>query len=138
VIGREGGARTAKGREAMLELAQLYIYEGSERRELAPPMLDAVTLKQDPPSAARAQYLLGEYYYRKGELAAASQAFLTAASMNPADADGTASALYRGAEMLALANRTADVREVVARLERYFPGSLWTTEARKLLEGGAQ
>jgi TolA-binding protein len=138
VIGREGGARTSKGREAMLELAQLYIYEGSERRELAPPMLDAVTLKQDPPSAARAQYLLGEYYYRKGELAAASQAFLTAASMNPADADGTASALYRGAEMLALANRTADVREVVARLERYFPGSLWTAEARKLLEGGAQ
>jgi tetratricopeptide (TPR) repeat protein len=138
VIGREGGARTAKGREAMLELAQLYIYEGSERRELALPMLDAVTLKQEPASAARAQYLLGEYYYRKGELAGASQAFLTAAALNPADADGTASALYRAAEMLSLAGRTADVREVVARLERYFPGSLWTAEARKLLEGGAQ
>jgi TolA-binding protein len=138
VIGREGGARTAKGREAMLELAQLYIYEGSDRRELAPPMLDAVTAKQEPSSAARAQYLLGEYYYRKGELAGAAQAFLTAAAMNPADADATASALYRAAEMLSLAGRTADVREVVARLERYFPGSLWTTEARKLLEGGAQ
>ena len=136
VIGREGGARTAKGREAMLELAQLYIYEGSNRLELAPPMLDAVTAKQEPASAARAQYLLGEYYYRKGELAGAAQSFLAAASMNPADADGTASSLYRAAEMLSLAGRTADLREVAARLERYFPGSQWTAEARKLLEGG--
>jgi TolA-binding protein len=138
VIGREGGARTARGREAMLELAQLYIYEGSNRLELAPPMLDAVTLKQEPASAARAQYLLGEYYYRKKELAGAAQAFLTAAAMNPDDADGTASALYRAAEMLALAGSTADAREVVARLERYFPGSQWTAEARKLLQGGAR
>jgi TolA-binding protein len=136
IIGREGGARTAKGREAMLELAQLYIYEGSSRLELAPPMLDAVTVKQEPASAARAQYLLGEYYFRKRELAAASQVFLTAAAMNPADADGTAAALYRAAESLSLAGRTADAREVVARLERYFPGSQWTAEARKLLEGG--
>jgi TolA-binding protein len=138
VIGREGGARTAKGREAMLELAQLYIYEGSRRLELAPPMLDAVTAKQEPASAARAQYLLGEYFYRKGELAGASQAFLTAAAMNPADADRTAASLYRAAEMMSLAGRAADVREVAARLERFFPGSQWTVEARKLLEGGAQ
>jgi tetratricopeptide (TPR) repeat protein len=138
VIGREGGARTAKGREAMLELAQLYIYEGSSRLELAPPMLDAVTAKQEPASVAQAQYLLGEYYYRKGELAGAAQAFLTAAAMNPADADRTAASLYRAAEMMSLAGRTADVRELAARLERYFPGSQWTAEARKLLEGGAQ
>ena len=138
VIGREGGARTPKGREAMLELAQLYIYEGSSRLELALPMLDAVTLKQEPASAARAQYLLGEYYYRKGELAGASQAFLGAAAMNPADADGTAAAIYRAAEMASLAGRAADVRELSARLERFFPGSQWTAEARKLLEGGAQ
>jgi TolA-binding protein len=136
VIGREGGARTAKGREAMLELAQLYIYEGSNRLELAPPMLDAVTLKQEPASAARAQYLLGEYYYRKGQLDAASQVFLAAAALNPGDADRTAASLYRAAEMLALSGRTADVREVAARLERYFPGSPWTAEVRKLLEGG--
>ncbi len=138
VIGREGGARTAKGRQAMLELAQLYIYEGSSRLELAPPMLDAVTAKQEPASAASAQYLLGEYYYRKGELSGASQAFLTAAAMNPADADRTAASLYRAAEMLALAGRTADAREVAGRLERFFPGSQWTAEVRKLLEGGAQ
>jgi hypothetical protein len=58
--------------------------------------------------------------------------------MNPADADGTAAALYRAAEMLSLEGRTADVREVAARLERYFPDSQWTAEARKLLEGGAR
>jgi TolA-binding protein len=138
VIGREGGARTAKGREAMLELAQLYIYEGSSRLELAPPMLDAVTLKQEPASAARAQYLLGEYYYRKKQLAAASQCFLTAAALNPGDADRTAASLYRAAEMMNLAGRPADVREITGRLERFFPGSQWTVEARKFLEGGAQ
>jgi len=82
--------------------------------------------------------LLGEYYYRKGQLAGASQAFLTAAAMNPADSDRTAASLYRAAEMLSLAGRTADVREVAARLQRFFPGSQWTAEARKLLEGGAQ
>ncbi len=137
VIGREGGARTAKGREAMLELAQLYIYEGSKRLELAPPMLDAVTLKQEPASAARAQYLLGEYYYRKGELAGASQAFLTAAAMNPADADRTAASLYRAAEM-----RTwRAARPTCARWPRawnVFSRLPVDREARKLLEGGAQ
>jgi hypothetical protein len=40
--------------------------------------------------------------------------------------------------MASLAGRAADVRELSARLERFFPGSQWTAEARKLLEGAAQ
>jgi hypothetical protein len=38
--------------------------------------------------------------------------------------------------MMKLAGRTRDVQELVGRLERYFPGSQWTAEARRLLEGG--
>jgi TolA-binding protein len=137
-IGKEGGARTEKGREAMIELAQLYIYEGGDRLELAPPMLQAVVDRQDPATAARAQYSLGEYYYRKGDTARAAQEFLKAASANPQDADRTAASLFRAAEMMKLAGRGSDVRELVGRLERYFPGSQWTTEARRLLEGGVR
>jgi TolA-binding protein len=137
-IGREGGARTEKGREAMLELAQLYIYEGSSRMELALPMLQAVAEKQEPASAARAQYLIGEYQFRKRDLPAAARSFLKAATLNPSDKDRTAAALYRAAEMMSLAKRDADVRELVARLEKFFPGSQWTLEARKFLKGGAQ
>jgi TolA-binding protein len=135
-IGKEGGARTAKGREAMLELAQLYIYEGESRLELAPPMLQSVVDRQDPATSARAQYLLGEYYYRKGNTLQAAQEFLKAAASNPQDADRTAASLLRAAEMMKLAGRSRDVRELVGRLEQHFPGSQWTAEARRLLEGG--
>ena len=137
VIGREGGSRTGKGREAMIELSQLYIFEGSSRLELAPPMLQAVVDKQEPATAARAQFLLGEYHYRKGDPATAAQAFLKAAALNTPDADRTAASLYRAAEMMSLAGRTQEVRELAARLERFFPGSQWTLEVRKLVEGGA-
>jgi TolA-binding protein len=136
VIGKEGGARTAKGREAMIELAQLYIYEGQSRLELALPMLQAVVDRQDPPTAAWAQYLIGEYHFRKGNTAQAAQEFLKAASANPQDADRTAASLLRAAEMMKLAGRSRDVRELVGRLEQYFPGSQWTAEGRRLLEGG--
>jgi TolA-binding protein len=137
-IGKEGGARTAKGREAMIELAQLYIYEGQNRLELALPMLQAVVDRQDPATAGRAQYLIGEYYYRKNNTAQAAQEFLKAAAANPQDADRTAASLLRAAEMMKLAGRGKDVRELVARLEKYFPGSQWTVEARRLLEGAKQ
>ena len=137
-IGREGGAQSAKGRQAMIELAQLYIYEGSSRLELAPPMLQAVADKKEPATAARAQFLLGEYYFRKRDPARAAQEFLKAAVLNPQDADRTAASLYRAAEMMKLAGRAQDVRDLVTRLEKFFPGSQWTAEARKLQEGGAQ
>jgi TolA-binding protein len=138
VIGKEGGARTVKGREALIELAKLYIYEGQNRLELALPMLQAVVDRQDQATAGRAQYLIGEYYFRKGNTAQAAQEFLKAASANPQDADRTAASLLRAAEMMKLAGRGKDVRELVARLEQYFPGSQWTAEARRLLEGGKQ
>jgi TolA-binding protein len=138
VIGKEGGARTAKGREAMIELAQIYIYEGENRLEMALPMLQAVVAREDPATTGRAQYLIGEYYYRKGNTALAAQEYLKAAAANPQDADRTASSLLRAAEMMKLAGRSKDVRELVARLEKYFPGSQWTAEARRLLEGGKQ
>jgi TolA-binding protein len=136
IIGREGGAETAKGREAMIELARLYIYEGSRRMELAFQMLQKVVDKGETVTAAQAQFLIGEYYYRKADPVQAAREFLKAGYLDPNDPDQMAASIYRAAEMMHLAGKTADVRELVGRLEQHFPDSEWTAEARKLLEGG--
>jgi tetratricopeptide (TPR) repeat protein len=136
IIGREGGARTAKGRDAMIELARIYIYEGGKRMDLAQEMLQSVLEKNDLVTAAQAQYLIGEYYYRKSEPIQAAREFLKVVSINPQDRDLMAVSIYRAAEMMHLAGKPRDVRELVQRLEQYFPDSQWTEEANKLLGGG--
>jgi TolA-binding protein len=136
IIGAEGGARTAKGREAMIELSRLYIYEGSRRMGLALEMLQKVVDRGEPVTAAQAQFLIGEYYYRKSEPVQAAREFLQAGYLNPDDPDQLAASIYRAAEMMYLAGNMTDVRELVGRLEQHFAGSQWTEEAKKLLEGG--
>ncbi len=137
-IGQEGGAATARGREAMLALSRLYIYEQTGKMDLAYQMLRSVVekKKEDSAAAAQAQYLIGEYHYRKGDLVQAAQDFLEAAYLNPADQDRMAASIYRAAEMMVQAGRRGDAQELVARLEEHFPDSQWTVEGRKLLQGG--
>jgi TolA-binding protein len=135
IIGREGGARTAKGRDAMIELARMYIYEGT-RLELAQEMLLSILKKDDTVTAGQAQYMIGEFYYRKSEPVQAAKEFLKVVSINPQNSDLMAVSIYRAAEMMHLAGKQRDVRELVQRLEQYFPDSQWTEEANKLLEGG--
>ena len=136
IIGAEGGAKTAKGREAMIELARLYIYEGSRRMDMALEMLQKVVDRGEPVTASQAQFLIGEYYYRRSEPVQAAREFLKAGYLNPDDADQMAASIFRAAEMMYLAGNMTDVRELVGRLEQHFPGSPWTGEAKKLLEGG--
>jgi TolA-binding protein len=136
IIGAEGGATTAKGREAMIELSRLYIYEGSRRMDLALEMLQKVVDRGEPVTASQAQFLIGEYYYRKSEPVQAAREFLKAGYLNPDDPDQMAASIFRAAEMMFLAGNLTDVRELVGRLEQHFPGSQWTEEAKKLLEGG--
>jgi TolA-binding protein len=136
IIGAEGGAATAKGREAMIELSRLYIYEGSRRMDLALEMLQEVVDRGEPVTASQAQFLIGEYYYRKSQPVEAAREFLKAGYLNPDDPDQMAAAIFRAAEMMSLAGNMADVRELVGRLEQHFADSQWTEEARKLLPGG--
>ena len=136
IIGTEGGATTAKGREAMIELSRLYIYEGSRRMDLALEMLQKVVARGEPVTASQAQFLIGEYYYRKSEPVKAARQFLEAGYLNPEDTDQMAAGIFRAAEMMYLAGNMTDVRELIGRLEQHFPGSQWTEEAKKLLEGG--
>jgi len=136
IIGAEGGANTAKGREAMIELSRLYIYEGSRRMDLALEMLQKVVDRGEAVTASQAQFLIGEYYYRRSEPVQAAREFLKAGYLNPDDPDQMAASIFRAAEMMDLAGNTTDVRELVGRLEQHFPDSQWTEEAKKLLEGG--
>ena len=100
-------------------------------------MLLPVVKEGDPRGAPQAQMLIGEYFYRKGDLAEAARQFLAAALIPGADAQAAASAIYRAAEMMQLAKKADEVAALVKRLETGFPDSPWTVKARQL-QGAAQ
>jgi TolA-binding protein len=134
VIAREAGD---KKRQATIELARLYIYGGDQRAETGYRMLVPLVKEGDVRSAPQAQMLIGEYFYRKGDLVEAARQFLAAALISGADSGTAAAAIYRAAEMMQLAKRPEEVAALVKRLESNFPDSTWTMKAR-LLEGAAQ
>jgi len=134
VIARETGDRK---RQATIDLARLYIYGGDRRADTGYRMLLPVVKEGDPQGAPQAQVLIGEYFYRKGDLAEAARQFLAAALLPKADPGVSAAAIYRAAEMMQMAKRPDEVAALVKRLEAGFPDSEWTVKAR-LLEGGAQ
>lgn len=127
--------RTATGtarREAQVELARLYVLSGEKKVEDGYRLALQVAAEKDPLPASRALAVAAEYLYRKGDLVAAAQKFLDAATIGASDAELAASSIYRAAEMMRLAERPEDVRELVRRLEERFPASPWTARARKL------
>jgi TolA-binding protein len=134
VIERNNRTGNKTGREAMIELARLYLNE-QEKFEQAYNLLTEVTAyTDDKETHADAQYLTGEYYFKNNEYISAGNEFLKAAVINPADRDLIASSLFRAAEMMKYAGMSSDVRALVKRLEDNFPNSQWTVEAQKLLE----
>jgi TolA-binding protein len=134
VIARETG--TAK-RQATIDLARLYIYSGDSRADAGYGMLLPVAKEGDPQGAPQAQMLIGEYFYRKGDLVEAARQFLAAALIPRTDPEVSASAIYRAAEMMQLAKKPDEVAALVKRLEAAFPDSQWLIKARRLA-GGAQ
>ena len=134
-ISREGGAGSRAGRDAMLELARLYISDDSSPTDLAFQMLQEIVATNDAVTTARGRFLLGEYYVRRGNPPSAVQEFLLAALANPADRDQVAESLYRAAEMTKLAGDVAQTRELARRLAESFPDSQWVDRAAELVEG---
>ena len=139
VITREGGAGSAAGRRAMIELSALYISMGGSDLKPAISMLRQVAEHKadDAEAAADAQFYIGEYYYRQNNFTEAVKAFITAAGINPADKDSSARALYRAADTAVLAGSRSDAVQLIQRLKNYYPGTEWAVEADKLL-GGAE
>jgi TolA-binding protein len=133
IIARETGDRK---RQATIDLARLYIYGGDRRAEAGYRMLLPVVKEGDPQASPQAQMLIGEYFYRKGDLVEAARQFLATAVIPKADPGVAAAALYRAAEMMQMGRRPDEVTALVKRLEAGFPDSPWTVKAR-LLQGGA-
>ncbi|HET6451785.1 MAG TPA: tetratricopeptide repeat protein [Spirochaetia bacterium] len=134
IISRETGD---KKRQATIDLARLYIYSGDSRADAGYRMLLPVVKEGDPQGAPQAQVLIGEYFYRKGDLAEAARQFLGAAVIGGVAPATAASAIYRAAEMMQMAKRPDDVAALVHRLETTFPDSDWTVKARLLLGGAS-
>ena len=135
IIGRDG-TETQEGREAILELARIYIFKSGSKQNLAPPFLDQLISAQevDPSTAAQAQYLYGEYYYRKNDLRRAANEFIKAISIYSEDRDLSAQALFRAAEMAKLSGNIDEAADLVKQIETSFPQSQWVEEGKKLLE----
>ena len=131
IIARESGDRK---RQATIDLARLYIF-GGDKAEGGYRMLLPVIKQGDPAAAPQAQVLVGEYFFRKGDLIEAARQFLAAALVPKVDAKVAAAALYRAAEMMQLAKRPEEVAALVKRLQTGFPDSEWTAKAL-LLKGG--
>jgi TolA-binding protein len=119
-------------REAQVELARLYVLSGEKKVEDGYRLALQVAAEKDALPSSRALAVAAEYWYRKGDLVEAARKFLEAAASGAADAELAASSIYRAAEMMRLAERPEDVRELVKRLEEKFPASPWTVRARKL------
>jgi TolA-binding protein len=139
-ISKDGGAESAAGRTEMIDLARIYLYGPSDKAHAALPLLDAVVGKWsvDPANAAQAQYYIGEYYYRKGDLPRAANEFLVASTLDTANHDLTAASMYRAAEAANASGNSSDARQLVGRIERMFPGTEWATEAKRILGGVSQ
>lgn len=133
-------AATEEGREAIIELSRLVIYESvaeSVNRRLVLPLLRETAGRKDeaPEQAAEAQFLIGEWYHQQEEYEDAAEAFLEAAGVYPQDRDLSAQSLYRAvASYRQRGNRTAEIREIVETMQDEFPGSEWTAEAESVLE----
>lgn len=134
-ISTQGGVQTREGREAMVELSRFYIFEDEGKIERAFQMLSQVVdHKHDPVTAAQAQFLLGEYYEKKGEYTEAGKEFFKASLKETEDADFRAYSIYRAALSMKRVGKSREIQELVSRLEKNYPQSEWTQKGKKLLE----
>ncbi|HUZ17376.1 MAG TPA: tetratricopeptide repeat protein [Spirochaetia bacterium] len=133
-IGKDNGAETAKGRAAMIALSRLYIYKAGGRMGEALPLLQDVVAKKATAQAdaAQAQYLIGEYYYRAGDLSRAANEFLIASTIDTKNADLTAASMFRAAQIAKASGNASDALLLAQRIQKQFPGTEWAVEAAKL------
>jgi len=141
-IENSGGENSDAGRQAIIELARLAIYEDTATgidTGTVIPMLEAVAehVEDAPAYAAQSLFLLGEYHSRQNEFAKAAERYLQAAAASASDRDLAALSIYRAAEMYSTQGLTEETQTLLHRLEEDFPGSQWLEEARGL-QGGSR
>jgi len=149
VLNRENGTATARGRAAALELARFYLTE-SAQREAGAALADEVIARrrEDPGAAAEAYLLKGDYYTQLEVWAGGAEAYLAAADAAAAAPPGARSgqnrsvrddlapeALFKAARSRLRDDKRNSAAELAATLRRLYPGSSWTSQAERLLEG---
>jgi len=128
------GTETKEGREAMLGIASLYLERGGKYLERAFELLGRVLQHEDRKTAARAQYLIGDYYSKKGDALAAARAYFRASLIYTADREFVARSLYKSAENMKKAGRQKEARDLLVKLIETFPDLEWADKAKKLLK----
>jgi TolA-binding protein len=134
-VEREGGKNTRTGRLAMLDLAAYYLDDPAKLEAGLSLILTVNAITSDKITQAKAQYLLGDYYALKKDYVRAGNEYVKAAVIDTSDREQMAKAIYQSARMMKLSGDAASVKELVGRLTKSFPGSRWTAEGKKLLEG---
>lgn len=133
-----GGVDTRDGRDAMLELARIYVFDVDQPKALALAMLtDVAGFRDDPETAAQAEFLAGEYYRRTGDPVSATDHYLEAALLAESDRELVARSMLRAAEVLLVIGRRAEAGGLVERLQESFPDSDWARQAAALLRGAS-
>lgn len=134
-INKENRTKTLAGRQALSNLARLYLFEDGRRLEESRSLLLEILSgpQDDADILAKAQYDLGEYWYRQGQLVKAGEEFLKVRQFKPNDKDIIASSLFRAAEMIYLAGNRSQSAQIVQALEKTFPNSDWVIEGKRLL-----
>jgi len=150
ILSREGGATTAVGRAAALDLAKFYIHESAQREAGLPLLDETIAMRnEDAASAAEAAYLKGEYFsaieaFDKAALAYLDAvAYATGIPIAPPEGGTTQGlrgdfipeSLFRAASMRLRSGRKDSATEILALLVKNYTSSIWTSQARRLLEG---
>jgi TolA-binding protein len=148
-INKYGGAATPEGRAAAIQLARFYITETAQREAGAALAEEVLALRsQDPAAAAEAYQLKGDYFYILENWEGAALAYLESAA-SAGEASGAAlttlgtkvasellpESLFKAARARARSGKMDSASEIVALLERSFFGSVFASQAKRLLEG---
>ena len=133
-----GRAQSPEGRDAVLQLADYVLTEGTVDRVSTALVVDlleetADQSSQAPGDAAQAMFYLGELSAREGDVETAAEYFLQAAAIGSGDL--AARSLFKAVEMKARSRRFEEGQEILRRMESAIPNSPWTAEARRLLRG---
>lgn len=139
-IEKSGGAATAEGRNAVLELGDILILEqtgvSTNRGNLIPLLRETAGQTANAGDASRAAYLLGEWQFINGNAAEAAVYFVLAGDTAPASDQRAPTYYYRGLEALLSLSRTADANNVLQTMRRKFPNHQLTTRAQTLVNQG--
>jgi len=136
MISKSGGATSDSGRDAMLQLAEIYLSKDKNKKkiELAFQYLNKVLENGTSVQEAKAYNLLGRYFEIKKDYYSAGKNYFNAAVRNKKDKDFFTRSIYNAAYNMKKAGYRKEAYALIQILKNSYPKSVWTKKAEKLLE----